>query len=182
MSKEKLTQSRLKELLHYDPITGVFTWIGKTSIKTRVKKGIQAGYIRQDGYRQIQIDSKKYIASRLAWLYVEGYLPEHEVDHRNRITDDDRWENLRHVSRQCNARNRDVLKNNSSGITGVYWHKITLKWLAAIGLNRKSIHLGIFDTKEEAAKARWEAEKKYNFTNCNSTSLAYLYLKERGLA
>lgn len=182
MPKEKLTQERLKELLHYCPETGVFTWIGKTSTNTRVKKGMQAGCIRPDGYRYIKICQRAYNASRLAWLYQEGYFPENEVDHINRVTNDDRWENLRHVSRQCNARNRGIHKNNSSGVTGIYWHKEKSKWRAKIKVASKTIHIGYYSTKEAAAKARWQAEKKYNFPNCNSTSLAYLYLKERGLA
>lgn len=182
MPKKKLTQERLKEILHYDPISGVFTWIGKTSIKTRVKKGMQAGYIRPDGYRYIKIYQRAYNASRLAWLYMEGYWPEHDVDHINRIGDDDRWKNLRHVSRQCNLRNRGIQKNNSSGITGVYWYKRESKWRSEIVVCGERLLLGFFETKKEAVQARWNAEKEHGFPNCNSTSPAYLYLKERGLA
>ena len=94
MKNQKLTQEYLKSILHYDPETGVFTWIGKTSTKTRAIIGMNAGYIRPDGYRYIKIYNRAYNASRLAFVYMEGYWPEHEVDHRNRIRDDDRWKNF----------------------------------------------------------------------------------------
>lgn len=179
MKNQKLTQERLKELLHYCPDTGVFTWIVSKSKNIHVSD--VAGCINSRGYRQIRIDGKTYKASRLAWLYMESYFPEHHCDHINRIKDDDRWENLRHVSHKCNMRNRGVLKSNSSGITGVVWRKQILKWGAQIALNKKQIYLGCFETKTEAVKARWDAEVKHNFPNCNNTSSAYLYLKEIGL-
>ena len=117
----KLTQARLRELLHYDPETGVFAWINPTN--KSIKKGDIAGSINGQGYREIKIDYKQYNASRLAWLYMHGYFPEHEVDHRNRIRGDGRWENLRHTSHSCNMRNKSIYKNNKSGIAGVIWHK-----------------------------------------------------------
>lgn len=172
----KLTQARLKELLHYDPETGIFTWL--TTIANGVQKGTIAGYVnRNDGYKRIGVDGKEYKVSRLAWLFVEGYFPENEVDHRNRIKHDDRWENLRHVSRQCNMRNCSIAKNNKSGITGVHWFKKLQKWQAHITISGKTFHLGLFKNKLDAARARWNAEIKYGFPNCNTTSSAYLYLR-----
>lgn len=179
MPKEKLTQSRLKELLHYNPTTGAFTW--KSYRTGTAKIGDVAGHIGNRGYRQIRINGKAYTASRLAWFYVEGYWPEHEIDHRNRKKDDNRWENLRHVSSQCNQRNCGMLKNNKSGVKGVRWYYQRSKWRVGIMVTGKHIYLGMFDDKIEAVKARWQAEKEYRFSGCSSTSSAYLYLKERGL-
>jgi hypothetical protein len=170
-----LTQKRLKELLHYDPETGIFRWRVKHT--NRVKIGDIAGW-ENDEYIIMNIYSEPYKAHRLAWLYMEGYLPEHEVDHRDRIKDNNKWENLRHVSHQCNMRNKVVYKNNKSGVTGVSWHKAEKKWMSYITIMRKLIHLGYFVNLKEAAQARWEAEVKYGFPNCNSTSSAYLYLQE----
>lgn len=169
---KKLTQSRLKELLHYDPEIGNFTW----------REGNQvAGYINKHiGYRLIGIDGKYYNASRLAWLYMEGYFPENDVDHKNRIRHDNRWENLLHASHQCNMRNCKKRITNKSGITGVSWLKRDQKWRAGITIFYKSLNLGHFTSKFDAAHARWEAEVKYDFPSCNTTSTAYQYLKNHG--
>jgi len=173
---KKLTQKRLKELLHYDPETGVFTWV--KTVNREVKRGDVAGYINKElGYRLIGICGKCYYASRLAWLYMEGYFPENVADHRDRVRDNDRWDNLRHISRQCNSRNCKLSIKNKSGITGVSWSKRYQKWTANVTILYKSINLGAFNSKLDAAKARWNAEKKHNFPNCNSKSTAYLYLK-----
>ena len=117
----KLTQKRLKELLHYDPSTGIFTWL--VALSKKVKIGDIAGHIDSKGYRHIGVDCDVYRASRLAWLYMEGYFPEHEVDHEDRVRHNDRWKNLRHLTHSCNLKNRGVNSNNTSGITGVNWDK-----------------------------------------------------------
>ncbi|MCK5611166.1 HNH endonuclease [Candidatus Pacearchaeota archaeon] len=176
---KKLTQKRLKELLHYDPKTGVFIW--KKSTSNRVKIDSVAGSVSNDGYRLIKVDGKRYVASRLAWLIMEGYLPEHDMDHKNRIRNDDRWCNLRHASRQCNLRNAGISKNNKSGIVGVSWSKKYGVWVAQICINRKRVFLGQYVSKVDAIRKRWEAEKKYNFPNCNTSSTAYQYLLGKGL-
>ena len=177
----KLTQERLKELLHYDPETGIFTRLKTVSNASGAKKGNIAGCINTtDGYRYILIDGKRYNASRLAWFYMEGYLPEKDIDHGNRIRHDDRWKNLRHISHQCNMRNCKKRYTNTSGITGVYWAKKRQKWQAQIGISGKIIYLGIFISKLSAARARWQAEVKHGFPNCNTTSTAYQYLQSKG--
>ena len=122
---ENLTQERLKELLDYNPDTGVFT--RRVSVQG-CKAGDIAGCLNGKGYRRISVDSKVYVASRLAFLYMGGYLPEYDVDHINRIRDDNKWSNLRHVSRQCNMRNGSRRSTNTSGITGVCWCKQYKKW------------------------------------------------------
>jgi hypothetical protein len=169
---EKLTQKRLKEVLHYDPETGMFT--RKTNCGG-AKIGDIAGCINDIGYITISIDYKKQHAHRLAFLYMEGYLPEDDVDHINRIRNDNRWENLRHVSKSCNSRNLGISKHNKSGITGVYWNGS--KWCSQICIKNKTKALGTFENKTDAAQARWEAEVEYGFPNCNSTSTAYQYLQ-----
>lgn len=76
----KLDQARLKELLHYDPISGVWTW--RVS-NTRVRAGDRAGTVVAQGYRKIKLDGKKYFEHRLAWLYVLGRWPAKGLDHKN---------------------------------------------------------------------------------------------------
>ncbi len=172
-----LTQKRLKECINYDHKTGTFRWINPNSNRTPI--GGIAGYIASpSGYRKIGVDGKLYLASRLAFLYMEGYFPEYYCDHIDRDRGNDRWSNLRHVSSLCNSRNCVVGKNNNSGITGVSWTKERCKWRAQITANGKNFNLGYYKSKKDAATARWEAEQKYNFPDCNTTSSAYLYLKK----
>jgi len=177
---EKLTQNKLKEELDYNPKTGIFTL--KKDSGSKLKKGDIAGSINKvDGYIRIQIDHKKYLASRLAWFYMEGYWPENEIDHHNRIKTDNSFDNLRHVTRTCNARNSGKGKRNSSGVVGVDWHLSLNNWRATITINNKQIHLLSSKNFDDVVMARWLGEKKYNFPNCNTLSSAYQYLKNQGL-
>ena len=175
-----LSQSRLKEVINYDPITGIFTWIRSNC--NRAKKGNIAGFVDHLGYSNIGIDKKVYRSNRLAFLYMEGYFPEYYVDHINRDKLDNKWNNLRHASAACNTINSKKSKRNTSGVVGVGWHKYDKVWESKIGINYKTIHLGTHKDFTDAVRARWKAEKKYDFPNCNSTSSAFLYLKDRNLA
>src|SRR3989304_2031824 len=87
-----ITQSALKQIIHYDPDTGVFTWIVNRGRKA--KSGYLAGVISDLGYRRIQISGRKHYAGRLAWLYMTGSQPVNEIDHINGVRDDDRFSNL----------------------------------------------------------------------------------------
>jgi hypothetical protein len=174
---KNLTQNELKKYLSYDKNTsilirliGQIRWINK-----------EAGWINDQGYRLINVKKSKYRAHRLAFLYVEGYLPEHEVDHINKIRDDNRWCNLRHTTHKCNLRNTKVQIDNKTGVTGVYLPKNGNLWIAAITVDSKRIHIGCFNKFSDAVMARWEAENKYNFIKCQSDSSAYNYLKGNGL-
>jgi len=172
---EKLTQTRLKKLLHYDPDTGIFTWLVVDS--KRVKAGDIAGYINSKGYRRIKVDYRGHNASRLAWLYMKGYFPEHEVDHEDRIKCNNKWKNLRHVTHSCNMKNVDIKSNNKSGVVGVYWNRRDQRWQASIKTAGKSKHLGSHIDFIEAVKARWKAEVEHGYPDCNSTSSAFNYLQ-----
>lgn len=175
---KKLTQKELKRLLHYDPETGIFVRLIATT--NNIKIGDVPGYINKSGYRLIRINGKRYFASRLAHLYMEGYFPEHEIDHRDRDRSNDAWENLRHVNRVCNMRNQKIRNTNKSGITGVGWFKRDNKWRSRIMIFGKENHLGYYQNFIDAVKARWEAEKQYNWPNCNTTSPAFEFLKKEG--
>jgi len=174
-----ITQDRLKELLHYNPETGIFT--RNLFLSNRTRCGGMAGTAHSAGYITISVDNKKYFTHRLAFLYMEGYIPENQVDHINRIRDDNRWINLREVSHSCNMRNASVGKNNTSGVTGVSWDKASNKWRAIIRVLGINKHLGIFESFNDAVTARWNGEVKYGYPNCNTTSSAYEYLKEHFL-
>jgi hypothetical protein len=168
----------LKRLI-YDPFTGVFRW--KKPPCAKIKANDIAGHLNKNGYRRIRIDGVYYLAHRLAWLYVYGYMPENEIDHKDRNPKNNAISNLRESSHQCNMRNSKKQKNNQSGVTGVYFVKSRGKWAARIWIDDKCVFLGHHDDFVLAVRARWEAEKKYGFIGCNSTSTAFLYLKKQGL-
>lgn len=146
-----LTGKRLRELLHYDVDTGVFTWIAPTS--NRIKVGSTASCKDAYGYTVIRINSILYKAHRLAWLYCFDELPILALDHINGIKDDNRLDNLREASSQDNCRNRCIQSNNTTGYIGVTYYPTSNKYRASITINKKSIHIGYYDTAEQASIA-----------------------------
>lgn len=154
-----LTAERLRELLSYDPGTGLFHWRVYRNWKAR--EGSVAGCIGQLGYRYIFIDGYHYLAHRLAWLYTHGEWPAADLDHRFGVKCGDHLENLRPATRAQNQHNRRKGKNNTSGYKGVCWNKEGRKWVAKITFNYKVIHIGRFETKEAAHKAYVEAAIRY---------------------
>lgn len=161
MATQILTQERLKELLHYDPDTGVFTW---RITKRAAKQGAVAGHVSSKGYRHISVDRKLYLAHRLAWLYQTGCWPLDEMDHINRCRDDNRIANLREANRTINCQNTSLSKNNRTGHRGVGWHKSTGRWRARIQAQGKMMALGYFDDIEHAVAAYSAAARIYHPT------------------
>lgn len=160
-----ITQERLKELLHYCPETGVFTWL-KTNQNHQKLVGKEAGSINYKGYRKIQIDKKIYPAHKLVWLYLYGEFPEEMLDHINNNRSDNRLVNLRHCSISQNACNRRKGTNNKSGHKNVYFRPDTGKWHVEIRKNKKRYRAGCYQSIEEAAKIaqqlRDELHKDYS--------------------
>lgn len=160
-NERKLTAKRARTLLHYDPETGIFTWRVRRGGTANV--GAVAGYTNDKGYRIIAIGSL-YRASRLAWLYMTGRWPEHEVDHVNGLKSDNRWCNLRNATHAQNSHNRKIHKNNTSRLKGVCASKIGPRvktpWGAKITVNGRNIYLGRFKTPEEAHAAYVEAAQR----------------------
>jgi hypothetical protein len=159
MTDKSLTHAYLKKCFDYCPETGIVRW--KIS-NARRKKGEEAGYLSY-GYRRIGIKGGDYPAHRLIWFLQTGEWPKLEIDHINHIRDDNRWENLRQVSSLLNGRNLPLKKSNISGHTGVFWHKVNKNWCAQVSVNGKAKHLGSFQEKADAIKARQEANKEYGF-------------------
>lgn len=75
-----------------------------------------------------------------------------EMDHINQNPLDNRKSNLRIVSKRIQTLNRPVRKDNTSGTTGIY--KKYGKWAAAVFMDSKYIHIGLFTNYEDAVKAR----------------------------
>lgn len=146
-----ITQNRLKELIHYNPLSGSFVWIKP---RQGVKLGTECGRISPStGYRDITIDRKSYRACRLAFLYQEGKFPPYDVDHINRIKCDDKWENLRKATRTQNSSNINLRKNNTSGFRGVTWDSTRKKWRVQARIGGKKVNLGRFVDYEDAVNA-----------------------------
>jgi hypothetical protein len=168
-----ITQKRLKELIHYDPKTGIVT--------NKLRRGCSfpgkvLGCSDHEGYLVVSLDGKNYKLHRLLFLYMEGYVPENSIDHINRNVQDNSWKNLRETSTSCNARNAKVPGNNCSGIVGVCLYKN--KWIASIGFKNKSWYLGIYKDFDEAVCMRLAAEQCLSWEGCDSTSTAYKYVTE----
>lgn len=154
-----LTQERLKQLLSYDPETGIFYWEAKTS--NRIHVGNRAGNVNDTGYRRIRIDGAVYLEHRLAWLYLFGEWPEPFIDHINGDPADNRIINLRVATRAINQQNfRRARKDSGTGVQGVY--ASGKRFSSRIKTEGKFKYLGMFDTKELAHQAYLEAKRKYH--------------------
>ena len=174
--KQKFTQAKLKKLLHYDSETGFFTW--KISIG-KIKKDSLVNCKDLNGYVKIGINKKGYLAHRLAWLYVYGYFPEHDIDHVDRNPMNNRIKNLREISHTCNIRNTGNYSHNTSGVKGVGWVKRTKKYRAEIMVKGKSYHLGYYKSFDNAICARLAAEQCFDWDGCDSSSPAYQYVRKQ---
>jgi hypothetical protein len=154
-----LTQAHLKEILHLDLKTGVWTWLIQPN--GRVPIGSIAGTPKRRGNLEIKIEGKLHQASRLAWFYVHGHWPEDEIDHKNVNPADNRKRNLRKATHSQNAANRRKLAGKIlNAPKGVSYHKGAGKFQAQIKKDQRSIYLGLFDTAEEASAAYFAAAKK----------------------
>lgn len=157
-----LTAERLRQVLSYDPDTGIFQW--KVRMSSRIAVGSVAGcnakYTKGNQYRVIGVDKTNYLAHRLAWLHVHGEWPAGEIDHINLDGLDNRIGNLRLATREQNQRNVGISKRNTSGAKGVSLHH-NGKWRATIYADR-SYYLGSFATVEEASAAYERAAAKYH--------------------
>lgn len=158
----KPTAARVRELLHYDPLSGVFTW--KVRCRPQTPVGTIAGRTDKDGYISVGINKKLYKAHRLAHLYMTGEWPAEQIDHINGVRSDNRWSNLREATNQQNQMNTRKQSNNTSGFKGASWSRTARKWQAMVGINGKQYSLGYFDTPE-AASAMYEGAAAILFGN-----------------
>jgi hypothetical protein len=158
-TKTDLTALRLRELLDYDPDTGVF--IRRVGVKG-YSAGSVAGCVNKLGYVQVRIDGTMYYAHRLAYLYMTGEWPAEQIDHRDTVRTNNAWANLRAATSSQNKMNSRRRRDNSSGVKGVMFDKSRGMWRAEIEHRGRRLHLGRFSSKSDAAKARRAAEIKYH--------------------
>lgn len=149
----KPTVERLRELLSYDPETGILRW--RVS-RSRSLPGDIAGTLHYEGYIRILVDYTKYQAHHVAWAMHYGEWPSGMLDHINRNRADNRIANLRPATRKQNAYNQLPSKRNKLGLKGVSMRE-SGRFCATIGINGRRRSLGTYSTKEEAARAYNEA-------------------------
>ena len=153
-----LTAERLRDLLTYEPSTGVFTW---RFWRYHMRAGDVAGSLNKKlGCIMIGIDGGLYYAHRLAWLYQTGEWPPQEIDHRDGNPLNNRWANLRLAAHAENVRNARKRRDNKSGLKGVCWSRQHGKWRADINLNHTRHFLGLFDAAEVAHLAYRRAARR----------------------
>jgi len=170
-----ITQSELKKLVHYDPLTGIFT---RKVSSNAFNIGDIATSDTGNDYLKIYINREQYLAHRLAWLYVHGYFPENDIDHKDRVRDNNRIKNLRESSRQCNIRNGSLRCNNKTGIKGVVKNN-NIKfptWRSNIFISGKQYCLGTHKSFGEAVCHRLAAEQCLGWEGCDLHSEAYKYV------
>lgn len=146
-----IAHEELKDLLNYDPETGLFTWrFGRR----KAAAGAVAGYLNELGYVRIRIFGKPYAAGRLAYFYMTGSWPANEIDHMNGDSSNNSWANLRDVTGEWNEQNKGPSSSrNATGFMGVTQHKNGFV---------ASIKLGTFSTPEEAHDAYIRAKKMFH--------------------
>ncbi len=152
-----ITANQLREQMHYDPLTGAFTW--RLSKSGHVRAGDKAGCVDARGYIRIGLCGAQYLAHRLAWLYVHSTWPADDIDHRDLNTSNNAIANLRPASPSQNQANRGPQRNNLSGLKGVSWRDG--KWIARLRKDRRQLYLGRFNTPEEAHAVYTKAAEEH---------------------
>jgi hypothetical protein len=146
--------------MSYDPQTGILRWLVALGGKGRV--GERVGTIGKHGHRVTSIDGVAYRTARLCWMHVTGEMPSGLIDHKNTDRCDDRWENLRPATGSENARNCRPKSKKSGHLKGAFCNKASGRWFSSIKADCGTVHLGTFDTKEDAHAAYAAAAKKFH--------------------
>lgn len=171
-----ISVTKVRKELTYNPETGLFVRNERSpcdftpngqlsseslckSYNTRYANKPAITAKNRGGYLIGRVCGRNVFAHRIAWAYMTGAWPEEDIDHINGDRSDNRFENLREVSRTENLKNRGLCKRNKSGEIGIYWGADRGKWRVEL----MNIKIGSFDTKEEAIKARDEAKENLGF-------------------
>ncbi len=153
-NSDRLSYEEMEELIEYDPNTGLIRWLHRTS--TRCKIDWFPGSISKSGtgnytFYSIRIQKKCYIVSNIAWLLMTKQWSYNQIDHKDRNTLNNKWNNLSEATYSLQNMNRTVMKNNILGIKGV--RLLNGKYVARIRIDGLLINLGHYNTSEEASCA-----------------------------
>jgi HNH endonuclease len=164
MPAPDLTAEQAREMLSYDPKTGILRWKVE---RYRKHAGDIAGCLalkKSKNYRwvNISVNYHRYKAHRVIWLMMTGSWPKEEVDHKDNDGWNNKWSNLREATHLQNGKNLKLKKNNTSGVSGVRFIPKRGCFSARIWVNYKEKFLGHFKTLDAATIARNEASKKYH--------------------
>lgn len=157
--KKLISHEDLKELLDYDPLTGIFK---RKKSKFSNLIGKPAGTLNSIGYMVLVLGGRKghsYLLHRLAWFYVTGEWPKNQIDHVNRIRSDNRFENLRECSGSENSWNKGAQSNSKTGVRGISWVKARKKWVVKLNKGREVVYVDFFEDFKQAKEA-WEIKSK----------------------
>jgi hypothetical protein len=146
--KRHLTAQRAREVLSYDPESGILRW---QIDRNQIRSGDIGGYLHRTGYLRVMVDGRDYAAHCVIWLIVTGEWPEREIDHIDNDRANNRWGNLREAARVENMRNKVRYRNNRSGFKGV--RLLRGRWEARIRIDGRLTYLGSFKTPEAAHAA-----------------------------
>jgi len=165
MNTAALTQERLKEVLHYCPDLGLFWWKERADGGKRTNSwnarwaGQLAGSRSTHGYGKVKIDGVVHFLHRLAWLYMTGEHPREDIDHKNLRKTDNAFSNLREANRSQNNTNKRCA--SVSGLKGAFLRP-NGRYQASISVNDKAVHLGTYDTPEQAHAAYLAKAREYH--------------------
>lgn len=172
MTSTLFTSDFLKQCLDYDAGTGLFVWrrrpVSHFANEQQClavngqRAGRVAGRLNGMGYVIIGINRRGYRAHRLAWLYMTGDWPLHQIDHIDGNRANNVFANLRDIPCHGNLQNTKIQVNNTSGYPGVGFHRASGKWYAKITIHRCVKSLGLFESKEDAAQAYLDAKQTYH--------------------
>jgi len=169
---ERISIEDLRQLLIYDPETGLFVWRQRTEkycaseLSARRWNQRFAGMpafttLHSAGYLEARVLWEPVLAHRAAWAMHFGRWPPFQIDHQNGNRKDNRIANLREATQTDNNRNLSRSKRNTSGVVGVSPAKG--KWVARICEGSKVIHIGTFANIDDAIAARRAAEIRHGF-------------------
>lgn len=180
-AKADITPDFLRQLLDYDPSTGVFHWRERplSMFRTTPKRTAEhsraiwnkryAGKVISSvtayGYARIQIFQTYYFAHRIAWMLMKHQWPVNDIDHINGNRLDNRISNLRDATRAENLQNLKKSGIGASGYKGAHWNSERRKWKSSIKLHGVTHHLGYFSSKEEAHNAYVKAKRRLHTFN-----------------
>ncbi len=159
----QLTQTEVRRLLCYNPLSGNFMW--RINISNKIKSESLAGCVQKDSsgklWWSIKIYGHRNRAHRLAFLYMRGYWPNNQIDHKDNDPLNNKWLNLRECTGSQNCANRGASKTNKLGIRGIT-RTSSGKYIVQVYKDRKRVFKDRFDTLEDAKNTYKIMSRKYH--------------------